>query len=179
MDEATRRRCIQDVLAFLRDPAPHAVFSLDAAAATASRGYSLGIDLHWEVKDGQPPGYETLVKRGVIPAPKSQYEVHPDARPSPRESQVWEDHVSAACDSVQEAWERRWPLYLRVGVPRTVGLLSEFDRRVMQLYLSTGSFRCAGTILQKDGRTIRDHWWAALDFVVSEIWDESGSPRYC
>jgi hypothetical protein len=49
-------------VAFLRWPKPS--FGLDDAAATASRGYALGVEVPHNPRDRQPPGYDELGRRG-------------------------------------------------------------------------------------------------------------------
>ena len=177
IDEPKRRAL---VVAFLRNPPPRPTFSPDDAAATASAGYDLGIEFPWEPRDGQPPGYETLVKRGVIrQGSVSQFDVPKDAAPSPRESPRWEGDVVHGCDSAMARWERRFPKYLRSGVARALAKLSPLDREIVRLCATLyQTFRAAGAMVGRDHHTAIRHYYDALDQIISEIWTEDGEVRY-
>lgn len=181
MPEAKRRELTTTVVAFLRSPRPRLTFTPDDAAATCSRGYSLGIEAAWQdSRDPQPPSYDLLVRRGVLGQPKAtQYEPEPGDGPSPRESQRFEDDVARVADSALARWEKRWPRYLRLGVPSAVELLSPLDQEIVDLCGAKWmSFRGAADLLGLTHPTVSAHYAAALDAIVAEVWDEEGAPRF-
>lgn len=174
--EATLREQRALIVQFLRDKP--VVFDLDDAAATCSPGYAFGIEVGWNPKDRQPPGYDELVKWGKIRPPGDPYDVEPDAGPSPRESPRWEADI-ARVDGGQGRWAERWPLYVRLGVPAALGRLNPKDRELVRLIAEQyATFRDAADSVGLPTMTASDRYHRALDAVCRALWDDDGAPRW-
>lgn len=165
------------IVTFLRTPMP--AFSLDDAGATCSAGYNLGIAVPWNPRDKQPMGYEELVSWGHLdPVPATQYDVEPDACPSPASSPRWEQDVVSFEERERRRYEKRFPRYLREGVPRAISRLPRFDQEIVNLCGAKWmSFRAAAQVLRSTHPTVSAHYFAALDAIEQAVFDDDGVGR--
>lgn len=151
-----QRRRIEE---FLR-----AGFSIDDAAATVSRGYSLGAPIATGLRD----------VASTTPW-RSQYSVPPDQRPAPRHVPRWVDDLARAID--------RQPRHLRELVPLGLRELSIEHRLVVWLHAQQGlSFRQIergqAYLLGISRSGAQRSWERSLDHLVEYVYSDDDQIRW-